>query len=1350
MVAKKIIIKIMEEVLGEYITNIPPSSLSVFLLRGKIKLENVQLDGDLIGSHVLSTMGLSGFAVLSCTAKTLRGSIPWGKLEKEPTVMELSGVQLVCVPLLPSNATRVFGAGTKHDPRCTLRTRVKRSALARFERNFFGWRIPGEGPKKPSNDGTERSRKRRRRRRNNDGGESVKSNMNWDEQSQGGSVFTMDMKDESSVVSNSASVNTANGGGGQSAEKEISDGQRNVWRQKMVAKLLKNIQITFKDIHVRCEVGENALDVSQHGGGFKSQSPGVPTSNNRNTTKATSTSNENGNGNHLNGADNRSFAFGMNVDSILFKSANSHWQTGKNVDWAIDEQEQKRHPKSSANGNGNGNGNEMRGPEKRNYILEIANIAMYWDDSPPLLLSESHVFQFSNHQLSEHKVLTIVRKAMEKLKDHQDPGPIIRHMLETGESKSAPSTRTTQIKKIADKSIPSLDHVPLLQKTSMEVRLEMTITPDNHMANICSAEIVPCRIDLSFSPEQLRQRRLLEYAMIGQQRLDTMLHQRPVRRPTEDPRGWWRYVISCVVTCPNRRPWRDVKTIVAKRAEYVGLVEKKHLKKGLNEAESKILLGLEDVLPIETLLAFHLIALRNVVQKREQKLSKRRQRRDTSASTIGGQEDDLNSLMGGDSVISGKSMSRSPFRRRSKSRSRARRGGDESVANTNHRMNAMTLNEEKPRQPAIPRSPLSKTIPAIIRKGRRHSPPKENMSSMKVLGGDDNESVTESVTTLDFSEGGSHIDFGNFVPGNGSFVPGNNDEDIVQSPPMIIMVRCHSITITATLLDRGDGDPVMIASLDASLWAKHSPEDGATFLFDLKRVDCIDCTEMQQTKVLTFDAATGPDDLKSNDDAKSTGDTSDLTLPSELHAPNSFDDDNFLGTFCDQMLEEDMPLPPRGVVCRLLIAQNATGRSISLSAHAATLIWKTGCIRAFMNSFFPNQSQEARSILRTQLRNAATPLALKNQVALVSPKSMSIKVNIDAPKIWFPVSQDASDGALFIDSGRLNLSLSKPELVANIHWSINSSGMYANFRQSENASNIHDYCGSDGIPILTPFDFSVEVDRSGEGPAFITAEDGVKCEESRRMNMSFTAISVNLVDVEVLALAIGRWYAAEMSSLKRKREPKENSQRLESTSNSEGINLDDKIVKEEVTVSIESVELYLQGQVCPKLENAQKRTYRIQIMDINAKHCNQGEKGSSNIEVGDASIVQESSNSASDRRFEASNELRHKFLTCSTPKRRKVEKTFGIDKTGNSSVIITVLRDRKTLSNDFDITFGRLVLRLTPTMLTDSSIAIGRIIESTQIMTKEMERRVHVESRQILISESRGKHDVPYLHLFAS
>jgi len=137
MLAKKMIIRLMEEFLGEYIINISKENLKVAVIRGKIKLENVQLDGDLIGSHVLSAVGLSGFAVISCTAEKLRASIPWSKLEKEPTTFELVGLQLVCVPLLPSNACQVFGSGKRLDPRCTLRTRVKRSALARFERNFF-------------------------------------------------------------------------------------------------------------------------------------------------------------------------------------------------------------------------------------------------------------------------------------------------------------------------------------------------------------------------------------------------------------------------------------------------------------------------------------------------------------------------------------------------------------------------------------------------------------------------------------------------------------------------------------------------------------------------------------------------------------------------------------------------------------------------------------------------------------------------------------------------------------------------------------------------------------------------------------------------------------------------------------------------------------------------------------------------------------------------------------------------------------------------------------------------------------------------------------------------------------
>jgi len=304
MVAKKIIIRLMEEFLGEYILNISPENLKVAVLRGKIKLENVQLDGDLIGSHVLSAVGLSGFAVLSCTAEKLRANIPWGKLEKEPTTFELSGLQLICVPLLPSNATRVFGSGTKVDPKCTLRTRVKKAALARFERNFFSWRIPGEGPRKPNN-------KKSRKKQSGQG-------RAWDDQSINtgiGTADTMEGKDESFSVS----VISDN--------KEFSDAQRIAWREKLFNKLSRNIEISVRDMHIRCEVCEGALYTN--GGRTADFDKSNP------SPKPSPADLD---------ADKRAFAFGVHVDSIVFKSANSNWQTGKNVDWKVD---QKTHGEES-------------------------------------------------------------------------------------------------------------------------------------------------------------------------------------------------------------------------------------------------------------------------------------------------------------------------------------------------------------------------------------------------------------------------------------------------------------------------------------------------------------------------------------------------------------------------------------------------------------------------------------------------------------------------------------------------------------------------------------------------------------------------------------------------------------------------------------------------------------------------------------------------------------------------------------------------------------------------------------------------------------------------------------------
>ena len=61
---------VLEDLIGEYVLNISKDNLKLAALKGKIKLENVELDGDFIGSHVLGAVGLQGFGVLSCWAKT--------------------------------------------------------------------------------------------------------------------------------------------------------------------------------------------------------------------------------------------------------------------------------------------------------------------------------------------------------------------------------------------------------------------------------------------------------------------------------------------------------------------------------------------------------------------------------------------------------------------------------------------------------------------------------------------------------------------------------------------------------------------------------------------------------------------------------------------------------------------------------------------------------------------------------------------------------------------------------------------------------------------------------------------------------------------------------------------------------------------------------------------------------------------------------------------------------------------------------------------------------------------------------------------------------------------------------
>lgn len=401
--AKQFIISAMEETLGEYILNISKDNLKIAALRGQIKLENVQLDGDLVGSHVLGAVGLSSFGVLSCSAKSIKVSIPWKNLEKEPTRFEIKGVHLVCVPLTPSTANQMYGAGTLVDPRCTLRTRAKRLVLARFERNFWNGQMPGEGPvmkriQRAVKD-VERDRKR----------STVKSRRHNKGTTTAANPEETEIEDLIDNLVNTIE-DSSNGGSDRSPELDDASSFPNQdlpelprdWKVRLREKVLRNMEAIFEDLHIRLEVPEWGLEVS--GVDSSQASPG------RNCA---------GLGTKF--AGERAFALGFTLESLVIRTANEKWEAGSH--------EKRNH----VGGLAIPLAKDHLGPNEyvafNNKIGYFNKLSIYWDDDPPILLSETDALQGNYRKLSADKLLSRVAGAMEALSLSQDPGTAIRQSL---------------------------------------------------------------------------------------------------------------------------------------------------------------------------------------------------------------------------------------------------------------------------------------------------------------------------------------------------------------------------------------------------------------------------------------------------------------------------------------------------------------------------------------------------------------------------------------------------------------------------------------------------------------------------------------------------------------------------------------------------------------------------------------------------------------------------------------------------------------------------------------------------------------------------------------------------------
>jgi hypothetical protein len=398
--AKQMIISAMEEVFGEYILNMSKENLKIAALRGKIKLENVQLDGDLIGGHVMGVLGLHGFGILSCYAKSLHISVPWKNLENEPTKFEIRGLHLICVPLTPTTANKIFGTGSRTDPQCKLRTKVKRLLLARFERNFWNGLIENEGPplKRVSRAVQDVERDFRR-----------KSRRAATTQTTSPEDMEIEQVLDDLLEHSNESVVASVAGSGKTSQRDSTVWSADIddlahmqlprdWKVKLREKVMRNMEAAIYDMHIRCEASEGDYE---HYGGY----------NNRPQTTQAPTQN----------ADESPFVFGVTVESFIVRTANENWQVGSH---------DKRNP---IDGSAMSSEQGHLGPNpylvKNNKIGFFNGVSVYWDDQPPFMLNETDLLQGNFRKVGPDKVQAKISAAMDRLYHGQEPGTKIRESL---------------------------------------------------------------------------------------------------------------------------------------------------------------------------------------------------------------------------------------------------------------------------------------------------------------------------------------------------------------------------------------------------------------------------------------------------------------------------------------------------------------------------------------------------------------------------------------------------------------------------------------------------------------------------------------------------------------------------------------------------------------------------------------------------------------------------------------------------------------------------------------------------------------------------------------------------------
>jgi hypothetical protein len=803
----------------------------------------------------------------------------------------------------------------------------------------------------------------------------------------------------------------------------------------------------------------------------------------------------------------------------------------------------------------------------------------------------------------------------------------------------------------------------------------------------CSGDVLPFTFNYNIRPHQYLQYQKLKTAMKSQQRFDTMLRQRPTESPMDNPRAWWKYVIACVTSRPNWRPWEDVQRIVKRRQRYIELVMQKNTPSkdgrgyhaGLSVDDSSELLELEDLLPIEALMAFHLIALR--------KVHYRHNNGDSSQEEEPG---------------SGEKPSR--HIRKGSGRFFLRRGSSKS-----------TKGDAGKRAAAVSHSSHSQPL---------------------VPGDDDISAGTSNALTL--------LEAMTMRLGKKVWV---------------VDWRFHDATVNVAFLHPRDDTALAQWVLRGRGSARSFGLGKRDFFLDITKFDVIH----QQSKVL-FLQSPEEEHFADSDDYELDGLSGNpaVSFPLSERGPAG----------PDLLTPSDfLELPPPGVVCQLAGGKSMETLKLSISAHPATLVWTTSLFDG-LSEFAAASSTD----LTLHVRNAATPLARKAQLALLSPVTMALHLNIAAPKVWVPIISADTEGALLFDAGTLKLAGVKSEGETNMNWDVNAKDIKVNFVRGHNPifrddlnlrslSHLGEISGRSVTSVVRPVHVCVEaynrlveddIDESRHHAEVFNSG------QFRSIDIAVSPVCLNLVDAEVLARAMGKWYASGLRRVRRRVSPtgsgtarggseSNTDNDLRQLDQTEALPFNPGSIPRLLSVTVEKLEMALEGhsKILPTLSDERSvasqdslydmtphtRTYLVEVFRIEVRRSQQDQHSMTRLSVMDASIEK-----LKDKTIYTQHKLRREATESQDCilVRTSSRESGPTPEPETEIVRASLLHDGLANLDEVEIDIDSVVLRVTPTTLKDCAKAFRWIAELAQLMTKEMERKVHEQGRKARQRGRRG------------